>query len=133
MNLAEQLCYVFALYQYRKGNKSGAFLLWFGVLVATFSKTVLYALVEVGETPSNRNVSHNNWFDFLFVYMFMNYIWIFIPGYWIFFQFGPRIYAALSGAKKKKNNTRGAATTAATNDETKTQTPRGRSRSRSRK
>lgn len=58
MNVVENIGYAFALYQYRvKGNRKLGYLLWFGLLIATFAKTVLYALVEVGD--GGKNVSHN--------------------------------------------------------------------------
>ncbi len=71
MNVVENIGYLWALYQYRvKGNKKLGYIVWFGLLIATFSKTVLYALVEVGD--SNKNVGHNPWGDFLFYYLFFN-------------------------------------------------------------
>jgi len=48
MNVAENVFYTLGLYFYRfRGQRNLGYVLWFGALVATFSKTVLYAVLEV--------------------------------------------------------------------------------------
>jgi hypothetical protein len=98
MNVVENVFYLIGLYLYRvRGNKNAAFVVWFGALVATFSKTVLYSLVEIGD--QNRNVSHNDWYTFIFLYIMTNNVWTVIPGSLIFFVFGPRLIQRLNHSK----------------------------------
>ncbi len=99
MNIAENACYAYGLVQYRRGKKNLAYVLWFGALVATFSKTVLYALVEVGD--DNRNVSHNDWNTFIFLYVLPNNVWTIVPGFFVFFVFGPALVHALNSGKTR--------------------------------
>lgn len=72
----------------------------FGVLVATFSKTVLYAVLEVMD--GSINVAHNDWFTFIFLYVIPNNMWTVVPFVWIFFVFGPALLAQLSLAKEPR-------------------------------
>jgi hypothetical protein len=98
MNVVENVFYLIGLYLYRvRGNKNAAFVVWFGALVATFSKTVLYSMVEIGD--GNRNVSHNDWYTFVFLYIMTNNVWTVIPGCLIFFVFGPRLIERLNNSK----------------------------------
>ena len=98
MNVLENLTYLFGLWQYRvRHNKNLALVVWFGALVATFSKTVLYSFVEIGD--GNRNVSHNDWFRFIFLYIVPNNVWTVVPGIFIFAVFGPLLVRRLNNAK----------------------------------
>ena len=99
MNVVENFFYAVGLYFYRfRGDQNLGYIIWFGTLVATFSKTVLYAVLEVMD--NSINVKHNDWFRFIFMYVIPNNVWTVVPGFFIFFVFGPAIYAHLNGGKK---------------------------------
>ncbi len=98
MNVLENVAYLIGLWLYRvRRDKNFAFVVWFGALVATFSKTVLYALVEIGD--QNRNVSHNDWTTFFFLYILPNNVWTVVPGIFIFVVFGPQLVRHLNSIK----------------------------------
>ena len=98
MNVLENFVYIYALFQYRAGLKNKAYFLWFSVLLCTFAKTVLYALVEIGD--GGGGVKHNDWFTIVFLYIIPNNVWTVVPGYYVFFVFGPAILNLIPDAKK---------------------------------
>jgi hypothetical protein len=124
MNVLENFVYLYALLQYRAGRKNKAYFLWFSVLLCTFAKTFLYALVEVGD--AGRGVSHNDWFTIVFLYIIPNNVWTVVPGYYVFFVFGPAILALLPDVHQSKSTK-----SAALEADVSSDTPVTRSRSRS--
>jgi hypothetical protein len=57
-----------------------------------------YAVLEVMD--NSINVKHNDWFRFIVMYVVPNNAWTVVPGFFIFFVFGPAIYAELKGSKR---------------------------------
>ena len=77
MNIVEVALLYVGLLLYRSA-RAASLLSFLVSLLFTFSKTVLYALVETA--ANNANVAHNDWNTFIFLYILPNYCWIVFPG-----------------------------------------------------